>query len=665
MFKQLGCSIFVLSFSVTASERDLFDYSLEELLEMEVSIATKNAVPIKKAPASVTLITKNRIQALGVKTLSELFNYIPGFYSSMGYGEHNQSYLVTRGHAQKYASTVLFLWNGQRLNTDYTGGINYLMRHISLSDVQSIEIIRGPGSSLYGSNAVNGVINIKTKINKNEVTTRVGSNSFRSIQTKAFHQFENWRVGISAEIKRDNGESFSNIFDRFGVTDTTDDPLEAQSVRFEVESDDFTWRSWFNETEHDNYYLFRRINNGVNELALEQQIHQFAYQFIDTDSYKLKTEMQWQQADRNSLGALAPSISDAIADPFLFGVSLEYEKLQLSIESSAVINENNELSAGVEFSKSQLPKAALKSNLDLYGDGRFANRVLVFDQTEQRSVLDRTRYSRSVYLSLSSSFSESITLTSGLRYDGYSDVDGRLNPRLALVYAPEHNNHRFKVFYGEAYKPASLGDLYDEESGLTQGNEKLDHTVIKTSEFVYEYSLDNYHSSITYFQNELNDIIGFTAGDLVRLDNIGENKSNGAELSFIYQSNTKHRFSGNLTHIFSNDSKFILDSDLSPSETLSPKTYGSVSYTYKQQEDVLLTVSATYRDEIEVLNSNSGDFRVNLNFDWHNWNLAIKNLTDDQTGTPTVIPFGETNNLVVQELPSRGREFFISYTFSW
>lgn len=649
------------AFSVNAE--DFFDLSIEELLDYEISVATKGAIALKHAPASVSVFSQEDIQLLGVRSLQELFNYIPGFHSSYTYQENNQSYLITRGHAQKYASTVLFLWNGMRINEDYTGGINYLLRHISLHDVDSVEVIRGPGAALYGSNALNGVVNIKTKALNNSLTLKYGSENFKSLLASGQVNKDGWSLSGSFQYEENQGADYNNVFDRFNQVDTTSDPNQVGDLKVLLSKDKFSWNSWFHNTTQDDYYLFRRVNNGINQLKLKQQVHQLTYQFIEENDKRFKIEMQWQDASRESIGALQPQTK--ASEAFLFGVSFDYKKWQMNTSGSVQLNDSNELFMGVSLEKSWIPTAALKSNFDLFGTEEQLEQVVTFSDAKQRTVLDVTRKSQSAYMSLVSKVSTNLTLTTGLRYDDYSDVSGRLNPRLALVYHPSDAGHVFKALYGEAYKVASMGDLYDEESGLTIGNQQLDHTLLKSWELVHEFTSAQLHTSLVYFKNDIKDLIGFTAGELVRLDNIGHNQAEGVEFSFKYHFLGEHQVSGNITHVLHNHSQAIKNNDLIASELLAPNNYGSFSYAYQLDQQAKLAISAIYRDEIDVLRNGSNRVKLNANLSWQQWRISIHNLTNNKEGVATQIPIGVEDEDIIQYLPDRGLEFSIAYQFKW
>jgi len=107
-----------------AENNDIYSFSLEELLNIPVSIASRNETPLSQTPSSVSLFTQDDIKRLGLRTLGDLLTKVPGFYSMMDSVEGNLSHMVMRGHAQNYANTLLVLLNGQRINEDYTGGLN-------------------------------------------------------------------------------------------------------------------------------------------------------------------------------------------------------------------------------------------------------------------------------------------------------------------------------------------------------------------------------------------------------------------------------------------------------------------------------------------------------------------------------------------------------------
>jgi iron complex outermembrane receptor protein len=147
-----------------ASESDLSSLTIEQLFEVELtSTASKFAQEVTQAPASVTVVTAEQIREHGYRTLADILGSVPGLYTTY---DRNYSYVGVRGFARPgdYNTRVLLLVDGHRLNepvydmapigTDFP---------IEVSLIDRVEVIRGPGSSLYGTSAFFAVINVLTK----------------------------------------------------------------------------------------------------------------------------------------------------------------------------------------------------------------------------------------------------------------------------------------------------------------------------------------------------------------------------------------------------------------------------------------------------------------------------------------------------------------------
>jgi len=145
---------------------DLTQMSLEDLLEVKVesvTAASKRTQLTTDAPASVTVVDREQIRRLGYQSLADILRGVRGFYVSY---DRNYAYLGTRGFGRPgdYNSRLLFLVNGQRVNDGLTEGS--LIESGGIVDVdliERVEVVRGPGSAIYGSSAFFGVINIVTR----------------------------------------------------------------------------------------------------------------------------------------------------------------------------------------------------------------------------------------------------------------------------------------------------------------------------------------------------------------------------------------------------------------------------------------------------------------------------------------------------------------------
>lgn len=647
---------------------DLVMLSLEELMQVPVSVATKTSQKIAVAPSTVSLFTREDLERMGVKNLVDLFRQIPGFYSMYNPVEGNQSYLVTRGLAQKYATTLLVLYNGQRLNDDYTGGSTYFTRFLNLSQIDRIEIIRGTGSALYGSNAFSGVVNIITRPDSS-IAAGIGSHNAKELSVAAGQTGNDWAIWGALSAYEDDGDTFNNIFDRFGLQTTTSDPRQTSQLELFLQLGPFAWRTLYIESQRDNYYLFRRVRDGVTQIELNTLLSRFDYSDRWTEALEMKAALELNQSERASLTALAPQDPQDFPEAdFLFGEQINYESLRLSFDGNGQLSVSQMLGFGGEVVHSRVPDGLLRSNYNIFGDLEYLGQVVTFRGADLRVVLDKKREIRSAYVQLESDWGERLQTTFGMRYDAYNDVDGRANPRAAVVL--EHEKGKvFKLIYGEAYRAPSLGDLYDEESGLTSGNTDLKPSTIRSHELSYGQTTEAMFLSTVLFANWIDDLIGFKEQNgTVFLDNVANNESRGLELEWMYKLSKEWTLAGNLTHLFVNKTDLGLAIGLSPSEALAPNTYGNVSLTWRSDEHWQSSVMLNGRSEVDVLRDNEALFLV----DWtlfyrftstHELKLLAHNVMDKNYFTGSAVALGMLNGQTIQQYPARGRFIELSYRY--
>ena len=139
----------------------LFDLSLDELLSLEVTSVSKKTQSIAEAAAPVFVITNEDIRRSGVSTVPDALRMVPGV--QVAQVDANKWAISARGFSGRFANKLLVMMDGRSLYTPLFSGVFWDVQDVMLEDVDRIEVIRGPGSTLWGANAVNGVINIITK----------------------------------------------------------------------------------------------------------------------------------------------------------------------------------------------------------------------------------------------------------------------------------------------------------------------------------------------------------------------------------------------------------------------------------------------------------------------------------------------------------------------
>lgn len=160
-----------------AEAADLANLSLEELLNESVTSVSKRETKLSESPAAISVITQEDIRRSGLTSLPELLRTVPGL--DVARVSASQWAISSRGFNNQFGNKLLVLIDGRAIYTPIFGGVFWNIQDVVLADVDRIEVIRGPGATLWGANAVNGVINITTmsakKTQGTMVTTAVGT----------------------------------------------------------------------------------------------------------------------------------------------------------------------------------------------------------------------------------------------------------------------------------------------------------------------------------------------------------------------------------------------------------------------------------------------------------------------------------------------------------
>jgi iron complex outermembrane receptor protein len=156
---------------------DLEGASLEDLMNIEVTSVSKKEEKLFQTAAAVYVITQDEIRRSGLTSLPELLRLVPGLQVARIDG--SKWAVSARGFNGRLANKLLVLVDGRSVYSPETSGVYWEVQDLLLEDIERIEVIRGPGGTLWGSNAVNGVINIITKSTRDThggiVTAGIGS----------------------------------------------------------------------------------------------------------------------------------------------------------------------------------------------------------------------------------------------------------------------------------------------------------------------------------------------------------------------------------------------------------------------------------------------------------------------------------------------------------
>lgn len=530
----------------TFAEEDPFSMSLEELLDVKVESASKYSENILAAPSSVTVFTADDISRMGLRTLDELLGYVPGFVVS---NLSDRIALTVRG-SRSYSS-VLLLVDGQRVNEPLFHGFGITNPEFSLENIKKIEVIRGPGSALYGTGAYLGVINVTTKFEENYVMAELGENSMKSFSGSFYKKFEKLEMSIHSEAYRDenytykqypesvssgNGSTITNYINDNGVDskDRFDLQMKLKYKKFKLHYN-HQKRRYLGGTSADGIknsaYYNRSEPSRTNILA--------SYQFDFSEGHRLNAKLGYLQNKFNPFGLRGTRDN---YDYFSGGLNIT-NQYQVGLEYFYTIY-NTQIAAGFEYLNEGLTTDSARSNFD--SDGNHQNEIVDLGEIYPSPRIK----SYGTYIQLQKDITDNHKVTAGLRFDENSAFGSALTPRVALI-SQYKTKTSTKFMYGEAFRSPSLGDAF-QDSVVVKGNENLRPEKVKTFEASVAQDFWQSRASLTYYLSQFDKtIFAESDGSFIRTYNsVHPDKREGLEFEFSTKLPWYLTFKTNYSYVF-------------------------------------------------------------------------------------------------------------------
>ena len=213
--RKITLALCLLAMTITAWAQkpaaDLTSKSIEDLMDIEVTSVSKKEEKLSQTAAAVSVITREDIRRSGMTSIPDLLRTIPGM--DVAQIDGSKWAVSARGFNGRFANKLLVLIDGRSIYSPQTSGVYWEAQDVMLEDVERIEIIRGPGGTMWGANAVNGVINI---ITKSATETRGGLIVAGSGSQE--RGFSNFRYGAKISEKADY-RIYGKYFSRAGLVD--------------------------------------------------------------------------------------------------------------------------------------------------------------------------------------------------------------------------------------------------------------------------------------------------------------------------------------------------------------------------------------------------------------------------------------------------------------
>lgn len=477
------CSIVIVSIFLTFSGFASQQTASPDVFEDHV-VVTASALPedADEAPASVTIISREQIERRNAIDLEEVLRGVPGLFLSRSGSAGRQTSLFTRG---VNSAQTLVLWNGIEINNPYFSGYDW--GQFSTAGVEKVEVVRGPFSSLYGADAIGGVINVLTGAAAPGVSAdlQVGEYGLLNGRGEATGRWERLSIDLAVESREDDGFHPNDDFSQVSVvTSLRWSPRENVALGAAARFNDYELGIPFDQAAPS---LDRRQDGGELQIAVPVSV--------------TTTRAVWDLALSRTEHRIDFSDPFGTFGPIASETDSTSDRLSGSARFDTVIGT---VVAGGELESSSVTDETLfGTNLD--GDER-----------DSRSVFVEDRLSRSTDRG-------DLELSVGFRYDDFEQFGSETSPRVSAAWS--RGNLRGRLAYGEAFRAPSVGDLHYP----FYGNPDLRAETSASWEAGLDFSASGGRVSLTWFDNDIDDLIVFDPVSN-RLDNLGSVLTRGIEL---------------------------------------------------------------------------------------------------------------------------------------
>ncbi|MBF0102608.1 MAG: TonB-dependent receptor [Desulfobacterales bacterium] len=568
----------------TSEVDDLLQSMNEEMALITIASKSKQQT-ISQAPSIVTVITEQEIENSGAKTLEEVMKQVVGFDTNQSPIEPNPVVSI-RGLSNISNASVRLLIDGHPIGNSF-GTLGY-WEGFPIDMIKKIEIIRGPGSALYGDAAMVGVVNIITKDTKNEPFVSGGYGSFKTSRLTGQYttQSDELEMYLFADHYQSNGDrkwvesDYANSgLGPIAILMGRDPSIVSSTPGYTTEG--FHYSNLFAKISDDKTYTLAMLNYADTENPLSYQKtltdhnqRKITNSFLelgqtdhisDTSNYTWKIYADYFKYDHDIESPTANTMAFVNSYLNIGFPENEYGRGIVMVKNYKIGSEillNNKLINTVtmttgmfyeyhnQFDSKNMANGNVTGNIILlnniaYAPLQYLGGLVDMTDTypgtlnEDRSILALfTQCEFDIMKAIDwESLGDGLAFTLGVRYDSYNDVGDSLNPRVGLVY--ELNSHWFfKTLYGKAFRAPNFNELYRKNNIVQNGNPDLNPENLTTWESSVGFQQSNHlFSSLTYFYTQVEDMIKLVPNPNqfgILFQNFGRLESHGIEGEIKY-----------------------------------------------------------------------------------------------------------------------------------
>lgn len=539
---------------------DVFDGLIQA---KKTTVATGIKQYTDRAPSVTTVITAQDIEAMGARTLEEALRSVPGLQVS--YNQINIPVYTFRGISSIDNPEVLMLINGIRANDSYKGSKGEYWNGFPVSAISRVETIRGPGSAVYGADAFSGVINIVTKTAQETKGTEAGFRfgKFNTQDAWLVHGGQWYGLDIVATVELNHTDGHQRmvesdaqtVWDKVFGTHASLAPgpysseITTYDARVDIAKQHWQFRAGFHRGDDTGtgvgvgQALDPTKPWDVKRINADLTYHRPQF----TDNWDVQAQLSYLHTGSELAFQIFPPGAFGGAYPigYIGEPSAFQNDTQLALSGLYRGLDDHLIRIGVGYAHYDLYKIGEVKN---FGTNPFTggqiSPITPIDVSDTPEIYspEVSRNNEYVFLQDTWTMSPNWELTTGLRYDNYSDFGSTMNPRLGLVWEP-HSELTTKLLYGRAFRAPAFSELYNQNNPVSIGNPNLKPEKIETWEVALDYrAKSNLHLALNLFYYDIKDKIALVpvtgSSDLGYANNI-KWKGQGGEFELRWKTSTK------------------------------------------------------------------------------------------------------------------------------
>lgn len=538
-----------------------------------VSIATGSQQSLRRAPAVASVITAQDIAAMGSTDLDQILESIAGIHVGRSPNQYSPLYLV-RGIYSAYLPQVLVLQNGIPVTTSFVSNKGNVWAGYPVEHIARIEVIRGPGSALYGSDAFAGVINIITKGPADTRGTEVGvrAGSFRTRDAWVQHGGKVGPIGVAAYVRAGTTDGFRSTIradaqtrnDRVFGTRSSLAPgpvnvgYDALDANLELSFDKWRFRAGFKG--RDDVGTGAGIANALDPVGRSRSTR-FTTDVAWTDT-NLSTDwsvgamfstMYYNQLTPVDYQLFPPGMrfpTGAFPNGMVGGPDFWERQVRVSAFASYAGWRGHNTRFGIGHDDLNLYRTRETRNFNYTTGGVPIPLPETVDFSNTNPFLfPHRRKIDYIYAQDEWTFAPDWTLTAGVRHDQYSDFGGTTNPRVALVWDASYDL-TVKLLYGRAFRAPSFAESYGITNPVALGNPDLQPETNNTLETAFSWQArSNMQLNLTVYRYAMSNIIRTVPNPIANTGNTyrntGDQTGHGLEFESVVNVNKDLRVMAN------------------------------------------------------------------------------------------------------------------------